>query len=189
MWNSSDRPAPTEAPEGPRLALCAVGGPAAGDDAVALELLERLERLPLDPRLHRENWGRSDALDMTQRLLELELPVLVVDCAEYGAAPGEGRLLAGDSIRLGGYRDGLSCHGFGVAEALALARQLGRSAPVDFFAIQPFDLTPGTPLSAPMRERLGGLLEGLQAAVERLLREGAAPPAPPPCRSQGAPPP
>ena len=154
------------------LTVIGVGGRGSGDDAVGLELVERLAgRLVLDGLsfLLRPD---ADPLTLAQDLLELTAPVLIVDCADMGLQPGESRCFPAESASLRIRTDSTSTHGLGVAEAIAIADALGFDRPVTLFGVQPFDTSPDLRLSLPMETRLPRLLAALESEV--LARVGAA---------------
>jgi hydrogenase maturation protease len=152
-----------------------LGSEAAGDDAIGLILVDQLQERLQRPRPGWERaaatcvlWPEADALTVAYDLLALGDGVLLVDCADLGLEPGSARLLAPGEVRVTVKHSPVSVHGIGLAEGLELAARLGFSRPVHLFAVQPADLAPGAPLSAPLRERLPGLLDELEAAARRL---------------------
>jgi hydrogenase maturation protease len=157
-----------------------LGSELAGDDAIGLILVRQLrERLDQGPRPVPIRaaatcllWPEADALTIAHDLLAMNDAVLLVDCADMGLPPGSARLLAGAEVRLQVKHSPVSVHGLGVAEALELARRLGFAHPVSFFAVQPYDLRPGTGLSADMAARVPGLLAELERAARDLASAG-----------------
>ena len=153
-----------------------LGSRVAADDAIGLELAAAARGRPGVAVLL---WEDRDALDLTGALLELDGPVLLLDCADMGLPPGSHRAFAASEARLVPHAAGASTHGFGVADALALAEALGFDAPVRILGVQPFDLRPGvTALSAPLQARWPALLAALDAELARLAPEPALGPAP-----------
>jgi hydrogenase maturation protease len=161
-----------------------LGSEVAGDDAIGLALVEkvreRLEsprRVPLRAAASDDEpvacvlWPDADALTVAHDLLEMTGAVLLVDCADMGLAPGSARLLGAAEVRVKVKHSPVSVHGLGLAEALELARRLGFTQPVHFFAVQPYDLAPGTGLSAEMAARLPELVVDLEGAARRLAGE------------------
>ncbi len=161
------------------LTVAGIGSRYLADDGVGLYLVGELDRLPAGVR--RELWEDADAPTLTLRLLELSGPVLLVDCADMGLAGGEWRCFRADPCgregRLLPRSRTVSCHGLGVAEAVAMAVALGFDRPVHVFGVQP--CTPGPePLSArglspAMRARLPALVTGLRHAVRTLCHAPA----------------
>jgi len=138
------------------LTVAGIGSHCAGDDAVGLALVAAMPPLP---GVVYEQWADTDALDLAHRLLQSPAPVLAVDCAEMGLAPGEWRCIRLHPVaeaRLRLRSRSVSTHGLGLAEALAIAEQLGLATPVQVFGIQPYRLA------------IGGLSEAMQACLPRL---------------------
>jgi hydrogenase maturation protease len=150
------------------LTVIAVGSRLSRDDEVALLLVEALARAPLPEGVETRLWEDADALSVTQALLDTERAVVLVDCADMGASPGAWRLFRDDEVRLRGAADSVSTHGFGLADALALARTLGFGEPVWVFGVQPGDLRPGHGLSPAVEARFGETLKALGAAIGKI---------------------
>ena len=148
----------------PDVTLVGIGSRVCGDDAIGLVLVEQLAAAHA---LRSELWEDRDALDVTSALLEGgRRPVLLVDCADMGLAPGSCRGFDAADVRLAQHAATVSTHGFGLADALALARELGHEAPIRLFGVQPFDVRPGrTTLSEAMAARVPELLEALWRTV------------------------
>jgi hydrogenase maturation protease len=155
------------------LNVVGLGSELSGDDAVGLVLVERLRRRVVGRSVSCLLWPNADALTAAHDLLALEGAVLLVDCADMGLEPGSHRLLLQSQVRLQVKHSAVSVHGIGVPEALELARRLGFARPVHLFAVQPFRLEPGTPLSTELQARLPALDDALTAAVEGMV--GGAP--------------
>jgi hydrogenase maturation protease len=156
-----------------RFSVVGIGSRAGRDDGVGLALVERLERNGRFPELTFLLWENADAATVAYNLLELETPVLLVDCADMGVKPGECRVFDERTASLNLRTDSVSTHGLGLAEALTLARSLGFEHHAHIFGVQPFDLNPGLKLSPEMEERFSGLCEALGARVSEMVsRDG-----------------
>jgi hydrogenase maturation protease len=143
--------------------IIGVGNAWCGDDAAGVEVARRLSTgAPADARVLRHEGGDLSTLLEEWRDADA---TIVVDAARSGAP-------AGDVHRFDAAREPLpsqllrtSTHAFGVAEAIELARALGRlPRALEVYAIEGGVFDAGAPLS-PAVER----------AVERLvaeLREG-----------------
>jgi hydrogenase maturation protease len=157
------------------LAVIGIGSRAARDDAVGLDLVDRLVGAGPDQRVSIHRWEDADALSVTHDLLALDRPALIVDCAAMGLAAGEHRLVAADAIPATGLFATASTHGVGMAEALALARALGYDHAVHVFGVQPFDVSQGIGLTPAMEACLPELSRALGRAVAALATaRGAA---------------
>lgn len=151
-----------------KLLIAGTGTRGGSDDAIGLRLVELLA-----PEFQRQNietryWEGADALTLTQELLELDSQVLIVDCADMGIPSGQSRHFSLGDIRSKAPRAGISTHGFGILEALELAKALGFEQPVSFFGIQPFDLSAGMEMTAEMKALEFGLCTELRQCVAEL---------------------
>lgn len=137
-------------------------GTAHADDAAGIAVAERLAALPLPEGVFVKRCARPlpDLLDA----LEGADAAVLVDAARTGAAPGAiRRLVPADLARL----RSPSSHGFGVAQALALAVALGRApARVELVAIEAGQMDRDT-LSPAVAASIG---EAADAAL-RIARE------------------
>ncbi len=142
------------------------GHPDCGDDAAGLLVVRRLRQLGVEAL---EASGETASL---MALWEGTSDVLVVDAMLTGLPPGSVRLFEPAETPL--VREALRCstHGFGVAEAVELARVLERLPPrLRILGIEGRRFAPGT---APSPE----VLEAVETAAQRILEEMA-------CTSQG----
>lgn len=147
------------------LVVIGIGCQSAGDDAVGLHLVRALAADPPRGELCCLGWEDADALTIAHDLLLLRDPVLVVDCLDFAGEPGTHRVIEDAARRLALAGRSVSCHGFGLPEALALAESLGFCQPVDVFGVQPARLDPVFGLSEPLRHALPTLEEALRAEV------------------------
>ena len=152
-----------------RLTVAGVGSFLSCDDAIGLRLVEAYGRQPLPDGVATQSWENADALTLADNLLESGQPLLLVDCADMGLAAGSWRLFPADEAGFRCRTDALSTHGLGVAEALAIARELGWGEAMYLFGIQPFDLSPGPVLSGRMQAGFAGLVRALCESVGQIL--------------------
>jgi len=144
-----------------------VGNRHAGDDAVGLELIAALRRVALPAGVElREIEGDTVAL---LSAWEGARAALLVDAARSGASPGTvHRAEAADAPLPALMRRGSSTHAIGVAEAIELARALGRlPARAIVYGVEAARFETGRGLS----EAVAGALPGL---AERVLAEAGA---------------
>ena len=155
----------------PRILVLGLGNPDRGDDAVGPLVARRLAgRLPPDVRVATrsgdmlaliEDWSDCDAL-------------VCIDAAAPAGAPGRlHRLdLAADDLP----RDPgpASSHGFGLAEAVALARALGRApARIVVHAVEGACFDGGAPPTPCVAAAAEAVVERVVAEVARLRHAGA----------------
>ena len=155
------------------LLVIGLGNRLRGDDAVGLHLAGALAgNTPhgVEVRIREQ----ADPLDLAHDILEWDGPLLAVDCAAMGLEPGEWRLFASDEARLRCRSDGISTHGPGLADALALAEALGRKGATWIFDVQPARVEPVDGLSSEVEGRLPEMVAALYDAVIRLTAESAA---------------
>jgi len=161
------------------ITVAGIGSRHSLDDAIGLLLVEALgevsEETPETVRL--ELWEDADALTLVHRLLESNCPTLIVDCADMGLSAGAWHCLSVEPItemKVVPHSRSISTHGLGLAEALAIARELGLTEPVHVFAVQPFLLqcesSADSGLSEAMQSCFPQLLAALRANIDTLHR-------------------
>jgi hydrogenase maturation protease len=142
------------------------------DDAAGLKAVERWRQsfsaTAADPRLTVE-LAELPGLGLLD-LLAGASHALIVDAVRSGAAPGTLHFITPD--RLENFGPGaVSAHGWGVAETLALAGQLGQPLPDNLVLIgieaASFDL--GAPLSPAVELALGLAAHAIEAQIQRWL--------------------
>ena len=134
--------------------ILGVGNVDRGDDAAGPLVARRLRGLGLDAREH-----SGEGLSLMESWTGAE-DVIVIDAVVTGAPPGT--ISVWDARGVGVVRDAFRCstHAFGVAEAVDLARTLGRlPGTLIIYGIEAQDFQPGHPAS-------GAVL----AAVKELTR-------------------
>lgn len=131
------------------------------DDAIGLALVGELAmEAAFAPRcLLLES---ADAATVAASLLDWQCPVILVDAANMGLAPGECRFFSDSDASIILEDSSVSTHGLGLAEGLELARTLGFDQSACIFGVQPFDLSPGQALSPEMTGRFPLLIAELR---------------------------
>ncbi|MEI6414275.1 MAG: hydrogenase maturation protease [Pseudomonadota bacterium] len=147
----------------PPLTVAGLGNPFRGDDGIGLALASWLADQNLSGVVA-ALWEDADALTLTHQLLSLEGPVMLVDSADMGLAPGQSRLFDRAGVRLHEPAGSTSTHGLGIATALGLAEALEFTQPVWFFGIQPASLQ-GAALSPGLRRSWPELTQALTCAI------------------------
>lgn len=145
-----------------RLVLCC-GNPDRGDDGISWAVAARLRAMGVRGLRVETVSGEATAL---LAAMQGAADVVLVDAAVSGAPAGTVRVIecsAGEVPPAGG---SASSHGFGVAEAIGLARALGcLPARCRVYAIEAAGFAPGAPLSAPVAA-------AAQAVAERIAAGG-----------------
>jgi hydrogenase maturation protease len=163
---------PTDPPPraGPPPLVIGLGNEHRGDDRSGLEVVRALRaRLGEDARLIE---GPEDVTE----LLALWTPVdrvIVIDAVRSGRAPGTVHRFELADGELPSRLGSTSTHGLTLADAVALARSLGRlPASLTVFGIEAGSVAMGHELSVPVARAVGEVTE---AVASELRRPGADP--------------
>ncbi len=142
-----------------------VGNPTRGDDGAGREVARRLRQSNLPHVRVLETEGEATAL---LSLMEGAAVVFLIDACVSGAPAGSIRRIDLSNSDLPEAGFGLSSHGFGLAEAIALGKALGSLPPqCVIYALEAESFELGTPLSESMSE-------AIDAAVVALCQEIAS---------------
>ena len=134
------------------------GTPIRGDDAAGLRVAQRLRSLGIDARDH-----SGDGLALLEAWRGLD-SVILIDAVVTGRPPGEISVWDGGGAPVSGDLRRASSHFFGLAEAIQLARILGRlPSRLTLYGIEASRFDAGSPPSLPV-----------EAAIERLALRIAA---------------
>jgi len=148
-----------------RIVVIGIGNPDRGDDGFGRAVAMRLRgRLPAPVRLIEADGEATVLLD---RLGEADAAILV-DAALSGSAPGE--IQRFDVVRapLPAAKYGLSTHGFGLAEAVELARTLGTLPDrCVVYAVEARSFELGAPLSAELKSAVETVAAQVLAETEQ----------------------
>ncbi len=150
------------AQDGPRTLVIGVGNAYRGDDAVGLVVAQALRAVDLPDTVIRQESGEATAL--MEAWAEAET-VILVDAVCSGARPGTIHRLEAHAQAIPARFFHTSTHAFGVAEAIELARALGRlPRRLIVYGVEGQDFAAGAGLS-PAVERV------LPTVVERVVQE------------------
>jgi hydrogenase maturation protease len=126
-------------------------------------VVQRLDgRVPPDARLRRHS---GEAASLVDALVDVAA-VWLIDAAASGAVPGTIRRFDAASGALPSALDGVSSHGFGLAQAVELARVLGalpKSCVV--YAIEGACYEPGRPLTPEVARAAATVAERILAEL------------------------
>ena len=149
------------------ITLIAVGNRNRGDDGIGLAIVESIKgRLSADIAV--QIWESKDALSVAAELLEIHTPIVVVDCADMGIKGGDFRWFKQSECTIQQHLNLISTHGFGFADALALAETLGFEQDLFFFAIQPLQIDFELELSDVLTKNIDTMSESLLVHLEQL---------------------
>ncbi len=137
--------------------VIAAGNAFYGDDGVGAAVLEEIRKGDILPGVDLIDI-QTDALALLDHLVPGE-KTIIVDAARMGLAPGEVAAFRPEEVTLRIRGDHLSVHGFGLAEAFAMARGLGRM-PADVLIVG---------VEPALIEINRGLSDAARAAVARVL--------------------
>ncbi len=144
--------------------ILGLGSPLRGDDGVGCAVAQELahHRLPENVEVID---GGTPGVGLVN-LLEGRQRAIIVDAAEMGRAPGEVVRFLPEDVMLTGSNDRFSLHRTGVADALALARELDLALPqIVVFGVQPGEVGWREGLSAPVQ---GAVDRVVQAILQEL---------------------
>lgn len=144
------------------LRIIGVGNPLMADDGLGIAAAERLAALvwPQGIEVLDGGTGGLTLLD----LFAQARGVILLDAVAMGAAPGTlRRFSAEDLAALPAAASGLSLHGGGLGEVLALGRELGMLPPLVLFGVEPVRVELGLGLSPVVAAALEDLLERVRA--------------------------
>ena len=168
------REASRDLEERAKVVVLGVGNSLRHDDAAGLEALRALQAL-LGGRERGERIALRAHEQETLGLIELWTDAdaaLIVDAVRSGAPPGVvHRVDAARGPVPERLRSSSSTHAIGVAEAIELARALGRlPAHLVLYGVEGRDFESGEGLSAPVRAAVPGLADELLREARRLAR-------------------
>ena len=142
----------------------AVGNELCGDDGVGAAVLAGLRRRADLPGLECHDAG-PDALALLDRWDPDGLNV-VVDAARMGASPGTWRRFTPAEVRLRPWRSGVSAHGLGLAEALALGERIGAlPRQLVIYGVEPATTEAGRGLSPQVAAAVPAVIAAIAAEV------------------------
>jgi len=150
-----------------------IGNEWRGDDAVGREVVRSLRgTLGGSVRLTECNGMANEILDAWEGCDR----AILVDAVRTGAAPGSlTRLDCSQTLPETGLP--VSTHGFGVREAIELARNIGRlPETVIVYGVEASNFEMGAPLSAPVARAVATATRRVAAEVERPGQSSTPPP-------------
>lgn len=143
-----------------------VGNPQRGDDAIGPMVVEHLAALP-SLRADTEI-VTGDCTGLVDRMKDHDR-LIIIDACQSGAPAGTLFRFDLADGPLPAHAGGVSTHGFGVAEALALALSLGqRPARCVVFAVEAGGFEFGEPLTVEVRDALEDLVGAVRSELLEL---------------------
>jgi hydrogenase maturation protease len=143
--------------------IIGIGSPH-GDDRIGWEVIEALRGLGTLRRFGPAAIGVDCCDRPGGRLIPLLADAdfgILIDAMRSGLPPGTVRRLTPDEVARAELAPGaLSCHGFGLGQALALARTLGTlPSRLAVFGVELAETRPGDGLSAPVRAAIPAVVK------------------------------
>lgn len=124
-----------------------------GDDGIGCHVAQALETRALPPHVEVLDAG-TPGIGLLN-LIEGRARVIIVDAAELGLEPGAWRRFEAQALALTGAKERFSLHRSGIADALALARELKLTLPpIVVFGVQPARVEWSEQLSPPVQAAL-----------------------------------
>ena len=153
-----------------RQIVLGIGNPERGDDAAGRAVVRLLRHMPLDGIELVEQGGEATAL---LACLEGATTAFVVDACTSGASPGTVQRFDVGAGPLPHAAFGLSTHGFGLAEAIELARALGQlPRRCVVYAIEGSVFDAGAPLSPVVAAAVATVAARLRTEVANCEESG-----------------
>jgi hydrogenase maturation protease len=150
--------------EGPRMIVLCIGNPQRGDDAAGQAVARALRASLVDAEIIEEE---GEATRVLARLEGADA-AYIVDACVSGAEPGDIRRYDVSAGPLPRAAFGASTHGFGLAEALELARALGvLPSRCVVYAIEGETFDVGASLSPAVAAAVGKIADQLRADILR----------------------
>ncbi|MCW8929352.1 MAG: hydrogenase maturation protease [Gammaproteobacteria bacterium] len=151
----------------PLITLVAIGNRYMGDDGIGIAILDDIkERLSEDIAVLA--WESKDALSVASELLEIQTPIVIVDCADMGINAGDFKWFKQSECSLEQHHNVISTHGFGFSDALVLAETLGFKQELYFFAIQPEQIDFKQGLSKLLKKNIDVMTQSLLEHLDKL---------------------
>jgi hydrogenase maturation protease len=148
---------------GSRRIVIGIGNPERGDDAAGRTVARRLRGLLPPDVVIAEEGGEATAL---MARFDGAAEAYLIDACRSGAAAGTVRRFDVARAPLPHDAFGASTHGFGVAQAIELARALGQLPPrCVVYAIEGASFETGAPLSPPVAQAVADVVKRLREAI------------------------
>jgi hydrogenase maturation protease len=148
----------------PQTLVIGIGNCLRGDDGVGHVAVQRLRALNLPNASAREESGEGAALIEAWKNAQ---NVILIDAVQTGAAPGTIYRLGANGAPIPARFFHCSTHGFGVAEAIGLARALDQLPPrLVLYGIEGRELNVGENLSPEVAAAVNELLGRIRQEIE-----------------------
>ena len=144
--------------------ILGLGNPLQGDDGIGCRVAQELESRTLPDDVEVMDGG-TPGIGLLN-LFEGRQQVIIIDAAEMGRAPGEIVRFRPEDVILTGSTERFSLHRSGVADALALARELHLALPeIIVFGVQPVQAGWSDQLSPPVQLAVEKVIDAIVGQV------------------------
>ena len=145
--------------------IIGIGNPLMGDDGLGCAAIELLQQQNLPPHIELLDGG-CGGLSLLPLLTECR-QAIIIDAADFGAAPGSNRILTDAELeQIPPQTCRLSSHQPGLAEVLLLGKNLGQLPKLTLVLMQIQICAPQYGLSAPVQASLPGLIQTVLRTVQ-----------------------
>ena len=156
------------------IAIIGVGNYLRGDEGVGIHAVEKLRSISWPEDVEIIDGGTPGVALL--HLMEERQLVILIDCADFGAKPGEIEIFDPDQLKRD-EKEEISLHATDLLTSLELARRLGRyPQKAVIIGIQPKAISSGTSLSP----ELSYAVDEIPDMVKEIIREMNRTPAPAP---------
>lgn len=138
-----------------KILVVGVGNPYRCDDGIGPEIIKILKVTP-DECFVLIDCG-NDSLILLDQIMEYEWAI-IIDAVQMLESPGTVKLFTLTEAKLKITSDGLSTHGFGLAEMLELVERLGIKTKIKIIGVQPKHIGFGENLSAEVQQKIPEIL-------------------------------
>jgi hydrogenase maturation protease len=153
-----------------KIAIITVGNELMGDDGVGPVVFNELEkgRLPKSADLREGGTGGLALLHILAKYRR----VVIVDCCDFGAGPGEFRVFSQEDLKKGHDTNIVSLHDLDLQAVLDLARTLD-SCPetIRIIGVQPASVKPGMGISENVKKAVPDIVKATRKTCEELCIE------------------
>ena len=139
------------------LKVIGLGNMLRGDDGIGPSIIHNLEESGNLLQIRPIDAG-SDAFTILDHLLGSE-PVLIIDCARMGKAPGTVQKMLAKDAEFLTTNIGLSLHGYSLAEVWQIARSMGVKNELSLIGIEPNLLEFNSGLSEVVKKSIPVILQ------------------------------
>jgi len=139
-----------------KILIAGIGSVLRADDGLGPRVIDELkkETLAEEVTLHS---GDVSGLDLLKVFPGFD-KIIIVDAADFGAAPGTIRIFSLPEIKRSGFRNAVSTHGISLKETLILSEKLDLQDNITIVGVQPGDISHKLDLSDIIKSRMPAIM-------------------------------